>query len=194
MRYIHRNITKASKRAAPERPFPMIERHPALTGTRRLAAGAAEPAGLPRTAGEALGRSVADGWRDARPGLETRAFHAGLGPARVQVHATEPAQPDRTLSETARLCRALSWPTRLKIVGLLLEGERSTAELAQATGESQPNFSLHINILVRAGVVGRKRGKRGFIYSLATDGTGAECRRLFAILCTEAAKMAAARR
>jgi DNA-binding transcriptional ArsR family regulator len=53
--------------------------------------------------------------------------------------------------------RALAEPTRLRIVYLLRDGERSVGDLARALGCSQANASKQISLLAEAGLVRRRR-------------------------------------
>jgi len=55
------------------------------------------------------------------------------------------------------LFRALSDPTRLRIVALLRTMELSVGELAQVLGQSQPRVSRHIKILCDAAIAVRRR-------------------------------------
>lgn len=55
------------------------------------------------------------------------------------------------------LFRALSDPTRLRILGLLRSMELSVGELAQVLGQSQPRVSRHVKILCDAAIATRRR-------------------------------------
>jgi ArsR family transcriptional regulator len=55
------------------------------------------------------------------------------------------------------LFRALSDPTRLRIVALLRSMELSVGELAQVLGQSQPRVSRHVKILCDAAIATRRR-------------------------------------
>jgi len=60
---------------------------------------------------------------------------------------------EQTVEFTVSLFAALAHPTRLRIVELLTERGHSVSEIAAALGLRQPNASLHLAILSRAGVV-----------------------------------------
>ena len=63
----------------------------------------------------------------------------------------------------------LSHPTRLLIVCLLLEQERSAGELFEALGSSKGNISQHLKILTSQALIrARKDGNRIF-YSIADE-------------------------
>jgi DNA-binding transcriptional ArsR family regulator len=63
--------------------------------------------------------------------------------------------------------RALSDPTRLKLVKILLKGERCACELPALVGKAQPTVSLQLKKLASAGVLScRKEGTKS-IYSVS---------------------------
>jgi len=69
-------------------------------------------------------------------------------------------------AEPARVFSALADETRLKIIKLLSEGEKSVDELVQAVGFAQSTTSHHLRVLKEAGLIrGDKRG-RSVYYSL----------------------------
>lgn len=62
--------------------------------------------------------------------------------------------------ELARIAAALSNPTRLRALNLLLQGAKPIEELAEALGESQANTTAHMKALRAAGLVtAERRGK-----------------------------------
>jgi len=67
---------------------------------------------------------------------------------------------DEELEVTCRAVRALSSPARLRIMCLLLEGERSVAELTRRIdNHTQSSVSQHLGFLLKAGIVeNRKHG------------------------------------
>ncbi len=67
------------------------------------------------------------------------------------------------LAESPRweLYRLLSEPSRLRLIGLTSEDELTIGELAELTGEAQPNVSKHLKQLREAGlVIVRRQGTR----------------------------------
>ncbi len=77
-------------------------------------------------------------------------------------------QPDRKLELTARFFQVLADPTRLRIVELLLEGEKNVGELVALLGIQQGRVSSHLACLRWCGFIGtRREGK--FIYYRVTD-------------------------
>lgn len=62
------------------------------------------------------------------------------------------------------LYRVLAEPIRLRLLALVADEELSIGELAEITGESQPNVSRHVAPLKSAGLVGfRKQGTRTLV-------------------------------
>jgi len=80
------------------------------------------------------------------------------------------------MSSTLKSLRALSDPTRLRIVALLERDELSVNELQEVTRMGQSRISSHLGLLQESGLVqSRREGKRTF-YRLNShpDGTGRE--------------------
>ena len=59
--------------------------------------------------------------------------------------------------ECARILKALGDETRLKIVQLLLKGEKSVSEIVRSLRMGQPQASHHLSILRASGLVGTRR-------------------------------------
>src|SRR3954471_16369919 len=75
---------------------------------------------------------------------------------------------------TLKSLRALSDPTRLRIVALLEGDELSVNELQEITRMGQSRISTHLGLLQDSGLVrSRRDGKRTF-YKLAPPGNGTE--------------------
>ncbi|MCX6853140.1 MAG: metalloregulator ArsR/SmtB family transcription factor [Verrucomicrobia bacterium] len=68
-----------------------------------------------------------------------------------------PPVSEEALTLIASWFRTLSEPSRLKILRALEEGEKNITELVAATGLTQANVSRHVQSLVDAGMVGRRR-------------------------------------
>jgi DNA-binding transcriptional ArsR family regulator len=69
-------------------------------------------------------------------------------------------------SAAARFFRVLGDPTRLQILELLADGDRTVGELVLATGQTQPRVSTHLACLRHCGFVGTERRGREVVYSL----------------------------
>lgn len=78
------------------------------------------------------------------------------------------SQTDTTAA--ARFFRVLGDPTRLKILQLLTEGERTVGELVSAVGQPQPRVSTHLACLRHCGFVTAERRGKEVIYRLALNG------------------------
>ena len=77
-----------------------------------------------------------------------------------------PEQPAPT-DIVAKYFRGFGDPTRLRILELLAEGERSVGELVELTGEPQPKVSNHLACLRWCGFVESRREHRTVHYRLA---------------------------
>jgi len=72
--------------------------------------------------------------------------------------------------------RAAGEPTRLRILALLAEGERSVKELTDILGQSQPRISRHLKLLTEAGLVSRfAEGAWAFFRLVDTGPAGEIC-------------------
>jgi len=68
-----------------------------------------------------------------------------------------------------KILKALSDPTRLKIVELLKQGEICACKFVPLTKKAQPTVSQHLQILENAGIVkSRKEGKM-ILYSVTNS-------------------------
>jgi len=81
-----------------------------------------------------------------------------------------PEEPAKLLSDTAleliaSRFRALAEPMRLRLLNLLMQGERTVGQLVDASGSGQANVSKHLALLREAGMVGvRKEGLTSICY------------------------------
>lgn len=66
--------------------------------------------------------------------------------------------------------RAAGEPTRLRILGLLAQGELTVTELTQILRQSQPRVSRHLKLLCEAGLLERFREATWVFYRLADGG------------------------
>jgi len=83
--------------------------------------------------------------------------------------------PPEALEKVAEYFRALSEPTRLRILNLLRTGERNVGELAEATGYTAANVSRHLAFLTQQGLVRRDARGTSAYYSIADDSVYALC-------------------
>ena len=70
------------------------------------------------------------------------------------------------LAETAGV---LASPSRIELLDLLAQGERSVEDLSEASHLSVANASQHLQQLRRVGVVSRRRSGRQILYDLADE-------------------------
>jgi len=82
---------------------------------------------------------------------------------------------EEALAEVAAYFQALAEPTRLKILNLLRERERSVGELAELCGFSAANVSRHLSLLTQRGLVAREARGTSAIYSIADPSIYALC-------------------
>jgi len=64
---------------------------------------------------------------------------------------------EKTLELVAERFRLLGDPVRLRLLQTLEQGEMSVADLVAATGATQANVSKHLQLMLRGGVVQRRR-------------------------------------
>lgn len=74
------------------------------------------------------------------------------------------------LTAAARFFRVLGDPTRLKILELLGERERTVSGLVSAVGQPQPRVSTHLACLRHCGFVTTERRGKEIVYRLALGG------------------------
>lgn len=79
------------------------------------------------------------------------------------------------MSQTLKSLRALSDPTRLRIVALLEKDELSVNELQEVTRMGQSRISTHLGLLLDSGLVeSRREGKRTFYKLTSANGSTRE--------------------
>lgn len=83
--------------------------------------------------------------------------------------------PDEALTQVAAYFQTLSEPTRLRILNILRQSERSVGDLAQLCGYSSANISRHLALLTQHGLVRRESRGNSAIYSIADESVYALC-------------------
>lgn len=73
------------------------------------------------------------------------------------------------LDQASRLLKSMASPNRLMLLCLLVEGEKSVVELADALELRQPTVSQHLARLRADGLVATRRDAQSVFYSLADD-------------------------
>jgi ArsR family transcriptional regulator len=76
---------------------------------------------------------------------------------------------DKTLELVAERFRLLGDPLRLRLLQTLERREMAVAGLVAATGASQANVSKHLQLLLRGGLVKRRREGLFVFYSVGDD-------------------------
>jgi DNA-binding transcriptional ArsR family regulator len=74
---------------------------------------------------------------------------------------------ERALELIAHRFKLLSEPTRLRLLQLLMNGEKSVNELVSAMNTTQANVSKHLGILADGGLVARRKVGVSTIYRIA---------------------------
>jgi len=64
---------------------------------------------------------------------------------------------DQALEIVARRFAVLAEPMRLRLIQALFDGEKNVGELAQATGGTQTNVSRHLQTLIAAHILDRRK-------------------------------------
>ena len=83
--------------------------------------------------------------------------------------------PEQLADLIARRFRVIGEPMRIRLLDRLRDGEATVQELTEGLGPSQQNVSKHLQVMLEAGIVGRRKdGNRAF-YSVADEGVFALC-------------------
>lgn len=77
--------------------------------------------------------------------------------------------PAHLYQQFARVGHALSDPTRLRIMNLLAQTERSVDVLAEMLGHSSANTSAHLKVLQQARLVDNRKEGRRVYYTIASE-------------------------
>ena len=78
--------------------------------------------------------------------------------------------PDDLLALVAERFRALGEPTRIKLLERLREGEATVLDLTELVGTTPQNVSKHLGVLLRTGIVARRK-QGNFVYYRVADET-----------------------
>jgi len=83
-------------------------------------------------------------------------------------HSPKLSQP--AIELIAARFRALSEPTRLKLLMALEDGEKNVTELVNLTGATQTNVSRQLSVLTTAGLLARRKSGLSVLYRIADPG------------------------
>ncbi len=89
--------------------------------------------------------------------------------------ATTHPLPDDLVELIAQRFRALSEPSRIKLLDRLREGEATVLELTSAIGTTEQNVSKHLGVLQRAGIVARRKQGNFAYYRIIDEGVLSLC-------------------
>ena len=92
-------------------------------------------------------------------------------------------ESDEVFERAAELFAVLSTPIRLRIISQLCQGEKNVGQLLEHIGVAQPNMSQHLNIMYRAGLLGKRRQGAQVFYRIADESAVMVCR----AVCTQVA-------
>jgi ArsR family transcriptional regulator len=92
---------------------------------------------------------------------------------------------ERVFELQADVCKVFSHPKRLHILCLLKDGEKSFAELQEATGLTKANLSQHLTLLRERGVLIARRQGQALFLSVANPKITAACELMHDFLCEQ---------
>lgn len=75
----------------------------------------------------------------------------------------------------ADICKTLANPTRLRILHVLREGEKSVGEIADILGLRQSNLSQHLSIMRQAQILKTRKQGSNIYYSVAYPKINVAC-------------------
>ena len=82
---------------------------------------------------------------------------------------------DDLVELVAERFRALSEPTRIKLLDRLREREATVLELTELIGTTQQNVSKHLGVLQRSGIVARRKQGNFAYYRIVDEGVLSLC-------------------
>jgi ArsR family transcriptional regulator len=83
--------------------------------------------------------------------------------------------PDPLVELIARRFRAIGEPMRIRLIDRLREGEATVLELTDALDSSQQNVSKHLQVLLEAGILSRRKEGTYAYYAIADEAVLALC-------------------
>jgi DNA-binding transcriptional ArsR family regulator len=83
--------------------------------------------------------------------------------------------PPSLVELIAERFRILGEPMRIRLLDTLRDGEATVQELEEAVGASQQNVSKHLGVLLRAGIVARRKEGNFAVYSIADEAIFSLC-------------------
>jgi DNA-binding transcriptional ArsR family regulator len=86
-----------------------------------------------------------------------------------------PAQMEQVFAQVSQFFSLLAEPSRLKILFILCNGEKSVNQVTEETGLSQANVSRHLTALHREGILQRRKEGVTVYYSIGDEATLGIC-------------------
>ncbi len=83
--------------------------------------------------------------------------------------------PAELIERIAERFKVLGEPMRIRLLDLLRDGEAGVRDLQEGTRASQQNVSQHLGVLLRAGIVGRRKEGNFSVYSIADPAVFSLC-------------------
>jgi len=90
----------------------------------------------------------------------------------------------------ARL-KVIGDPTRIRLLDVLRDGERSVQQLTEALGTSQQNVSKHLGLLYGAGIVSRRKEGTSAFYAVSDPSVYELCEQVCGSLHAQLAELTA---
>ena len=75
---------------------------------------------------------------------------------------------DQQVDNVTEILKSIAHPIRLKILCLLLDGEKNVSEIEQQFGSTISNISQHLTVLRKADIIGRRK-EANFMYYFLKD-------------------------
>jgi DNA-binding transcriptional ArsR family regulator len=97
--------------------------------------------------------------------------------------------PAELVERIAERFRVLGEPMRITLLEALRDGEATVGELQRVSGASQQNVSKHLGVLLRAGIVERRKRGNFSVYSIADPVVFELCEQVCGGLRREAAEL-----
>jgi DNA-binding transcriptional ArsR family regulator len=83
--------------------------------------------------------------------------------------------PEPLVEAIAERFRVLGEPMRIRLLDALREAPATVQELQRTTGASQQNVSKHLGLLLRSGLVSRRKEGNFSLYAIADEGVFELC-------------------
>lgn len=89
------------------------------------------------------------------------------------------------LARAALILKSMAHPMRLKLLCTLRNDEWSIAELTDRVGTTQTNVSQHLGVLLKGGLISRRRRGRNHLYQISDKQTLQFIRLVREVFCSQ---------